>query len=69
MRILIWHVHGGWTDAFVQGEHEYLFPAEPGRGPWGLGRGGRDWPAGALEVAPEALRDEHVDLVVLQRLG
>jgi hypothetical protein len=68
MRILIWHVHGGWTDAFVQGGHEYLFPTVPERGPWGLGRGGRDWPVTALEIAPEALRDEDVDVVVLQRL-
>jgi hypothetical protein len=68
MRILLWHVHGGWTDAFVRGSHEYLLPTLPERGPWGLGRGGRDWPDGAIEVAPTSLRDEPVDLVVLQRL-
>ena len=26
MRILLWHVHGSWTTAFVQGDHEYLVP-------------------------------------------
>ena len=26
MRILIWHVHGSWTTAFVAGPHDYLFP-------------------------------------------
>jgi hypothetical protein len=68
MRILLWHVHGGWTDAFVRGGHDYLFPTEPERGPWGLGRGGRDWPANAVEVPYDTLRDEAVDVVVLQRL-
>ena len=68
MRILLWHVHGGWTDAFVRGRHEVLLPTLPERGSWGLGRGGRDWPASAIEVASDALREESVDLVVLQRL-
>jgi glycosyltransferase involved in cell wall biosynthesis len=68
VRILLWHVHGGWTDAFVRGRHEYVFPTLPERGPWGLGRGGRDWPASAIEVAADALREESIDVVVLQRL-
>jgi hypothetical protein len=67
MRILIWHVHGGWMDAFVQGGHDYLLPVDPGRGPWGLGRGGRDWPAGATEVRSSRLKDQDIDVVVLQR--
>lgn len=66
MRILLWHVHGGWTDAFVRGDHDYLLPTTPARDGWGLGRGGRDWPR-ALEVAPADLRDEQIDAVVLQR--
>ena len=37
MRILLWHVHGSWTTAFVQGEHEYLVPVTPDRGPDGVG--------------------------------
>jgi hypothetical protein len=65
MKVLLWHVHGGWTDAFVQGGHDYLLPATPARDAWGLGLGGRDWPA--REVAPEAVREEDVDVVVLQR--
>lgn len=67
MRILLWHVHGAWADAFVLGRHEYLLPTTSDRGAWGLGRGGRDWPASAIEVSPESLRDADVDLVVLQR--
>jgi len=65
VKVLLWHVHGGWTDAFVQGGHDYLLPTTTARDGWGLGRGGRDWPA--REVAPEAVAAEDVDVVVLQR--
>ncbi|WP_312809858.1 glycosyltransferase [Corynebacterium variabile] len=67
MRILLWHVHGSWTDAFVHGRHEYLLPVLPEGGPWGLGRAGRAWPESVREVAPAELVDEEPDLVVLQR--
>jgi glycosyltransferase involved in cell wall biosynthesis len=67
MRILLWHVHGSWTDAFVRGRHEYLLPVLPGGGAWGLGRAGRDWPASVREVDVAALDADAVDAVVLQR--
>ncbi|TPV50303.1 glycosyltransferase family 4 protein [Pseudarthrobacter phenanthrenivorans] len=67
MRILLWHVHGSWTDAFVRGRHEYLLPVLPGGGAWGLGRAGRDWPASVREVELATLDAESVDAVVLQR--
>jgi hypothetical protein len=73
MKVLLWHVHGSWTTAFVAGTHEYLLPviAGPGpgeRSPDGLGRARTwDWPASAREVTPEDLRAEDVDVVVLQR--
>ena len=68
MNILIWHVHGSWTTAFVQGSHEYLLPVTPDRGADGLGRARTwDWPASAREVTPAQLRTEDVDVVVLQR--
>ncbi|MGX1162645.1 glycosyl transferase family 1 [Arthrobacter sp. SLBN-100] len=67
MRILLWHVHGSWTDAFVRGRHEYLLPVLPGGGAWGLGRAGRDWPASVREVDLAALDADAVDAVVLQR--
>ncbi|MEV4189207.1 glycosyltransferase family 1 protein, partial [Streptosporangium canum] len=38
MRILLWHVRGSWTTAFVHGAHDYLVPLVPGRGPDGRGR-------------------------------
>ncbi|PRX96174.1 glycosyltransferase [Allonocardiopsis opalescens] len=68
MRILIWHVHGSWTTSFVQGRHDYLLPVLPGRGADGRGRARTwDWPASAVELPPERLRGEHVDVVVAQR--
>lgn len=68
MRILIWHVHGSWTTAFVQGRHEYLLPVTPGRGPDGMGRARTwDWPAAAREVSPAELHADPPDVVVLQR--
>ncbi len=67
MRILLWHVHGGWMDSFVQGSHDYVLPVNSSGGGWGLGRGGRDWPANAQEVETTRLSEEPVDVVVLQR--
>jgi hypothetical protein len=69
VKVLIWHVHGSWTTAFVEGGHEYLIPVVPERGADGLGRARTwNWPAAAREVTPEQLRGEDVDVVVLQRM-
>jgi len=68
VRILLWHVHGSWTTAFVQGRHEYVLPVVPDRGPDGRGRARTwDWPASAIEVTREEARDAQVDAVILQR--
>jgi len=68
MRIFVWHVHGSWTTALVQGRHEYLLPVLRGRGPDGRGRARTwDWPAAAVEVTPQEAADAEVDAVVLQR--
>jgi len=68
MRILLWHVHGSWTTAFVQGSHEYVVPVLPDRGADGVGRARTwNWPSSVVELAPAELRDQHFDLVVLQR--
>ncbi|AEM83122.1 glycosyltransferase [Streptomyces violaceusniger] len=68
MNILLWHVHGSWTTAFVQGPHRYLVPVLPGRGPDGRGRARTfPWPESATEITPEELTKTPVDLIVLQR--
>lgn len=68
MRIFLWHVHGSWTTAFVQGRHEYLIPVLPDRGPDGLGRAQTfTWPDSAVEVTPEEAASAEVDAVVVQR--
>ena len=41
LRVLVWHSHGSYTGAFVQGRHEYLLPVLPEGGKWGMGRAGR----------------------------
>lgn len=66
MKILMWHLHGGYTDSLVRGEHEYLLPVDEARSEWGRGKAGRDWPR-AREVTADELMDEEIDVVVLQR--
>jgi hypothetical protein len=66
MRILLWHVHGAWTTAFVHGRHEYVVPVLPDRGPDGLGIARTyAWPDSVVERAPDDIGD--VDVVVFQR--
>jgi hypothetical protein len=68
VRILLWHVHGAWTTAFVHGRHEYVVPVLPDRGPDGLGRARTyAWPAGVREATPAELRALELDAVILQR--
>ena len=68
MNILLWHVHGSWTTAFVQGSHRYVVPVVSGRGPDGRGRADTwDWPPSVVERTPEDLAREPVDVVILQR--
>ena len=68
MRILLWHVHGSWTTAFVQGPHTYVVPVNSARDGDGLGRARTwDWPDSVVERTPAQLRDEPIDLVIVQR--
>lgn len=66
MKVLLWPVHGGYTDAFVRGDHEYLLPiaagtdADPDLTAWGWDR--------TRQVREVLLPDEEIDVVVLQRL-
>ncbi|MFF7972381.1 glycosyltransferase [Streptomyces sp. NPDC007905] len=68
MNILVWHVHGSWLTAFVQGPHTYLVPVTDDRGPDGLGRAKTwDWPGTVREKTLKELWDCDIDLMVLQR--
>jgi hypothetical protein len=68
VRVLLWHVHGSWTTAFVHGDHEYLVPVLPDRGPDGRGRAQTyAWPDDAVEVTPEEAAEAEIDVLVLQR--
>jgi glycosyltransferase involved in cell wall biosynthesis len=68
MRVLMWHVHGSYTTALVHGDHTYLLPTLPERGPYGRGRDETwDWPSNAKEVTIDQAATTDVDVVVLQR--
>jgi hypothetical protein len=66
-RVLVWHVHGSYINALVHGRHEYVLPTTPARDADGAGRLGYPWPANAREVPFDALRDEELDVVIVQR--
>lgn len=69
MKVLMWHVHGSWSTAFVAGAHEVLVPVNPERDTDGLGLPTTyTWPDTVREVRPEEIRTEDVDLIVLQRV-
>ena len=68
MRILLWHVHGSWTTAFVQGPTSTCCRCCPtaDRTVWaapvpGTGR------TRVVERTPAQLADDDIDVVVLQR--
>jgi hypothetical protein len=68
VNVLLWHVHGSWTTAFVQGPNNYLVPVVPRRGPDGRGRARTwTWPESVVERTPSELGDEPIDVAVLQR--
>jgi Glycosyl transferases group 1 len=68
VNVFVWHVHGAYTTALVQGGHRYLIPTLPERGHWGRGRADTyPWPENAVEVSPERARRERVDAVIMQR--
>jgi hypothetical protein len=68
MNVFLWHVHGSWTTALVQGPHRYLLPVVPDRGPDGRGRARTwNWPESAVEIPPNDAARADVDAVILQR--
>jgi glycosyltransferase involved in cell wall biosynthesis len=64
--VLVWHVHGSWMESFVTGRHRCVIPVNEDRDDYGRGLCGRNW-TGAQEIPWWRLRDEDIDLVVLQR--
>jgi hypothetical protein len=68
VNVFLWHVHGSWTTAFVEGSHHYHVPVVPDRGPEGRGRAQTwEWPRAVHEVTCANAQDLPVDVVVLQR--
>jgi hypothetical protein len=68
VRILMWDVHGGYTDSLVAGTHEYLFLPPDISGGGGLARYGDSPPSNAYQVTAPELRGRPPDVVLLQRL-
>jgi hypothetical protein len=67
-RVLLWHVHGSYVTALVQGAHTFHLPVLPDRGPDGRGRARTwSWPPNAVELTPHDARALDVDVVILQR--
>jgi hypothetical protein len=66
INVLLWHVHGSWTEAFVAGRHTYWLPFTEEGDAFGRGLCGREWP-NAREVSAAELAELEVDLVVVQR--
>jgi hypothetical protein len=64
--VLAWHVHGSWMESFVAGRHRYVIPVNDAKDADGRGLLGRNWPR-AEEISTDRLRDQDVDLIVLQR--
>src|SRR4051794_17145349 len=64
--LLVWHVHGSWTESLVAGRHRYIVPVNSAQDAEGRGLAGRNWPR-AVEVSLDRLRDQDVDLVILHR--
>jgi hypothetical protein len=68
MKVLLWNVHGSWDTAFAMGRHSCVVPVTRGRGLDGRGLPRTyDWPPSAREVPAGRLRDEDIDVVLLQR--
>jgi glycosyltransferase involved in cell wall biosynthesis len=68
MNVLLWHLHGSWTTAFVQGRHRYFVPVDAERGPYGRGRARTwQWPDSVVEVDLALASPSDFDVAILQR--
>jgi glycosyltransferase involved in cell wall biosynthesis len=67
LKILIWHIHGGYLNALAQIDHDWYLPLKPGRPARYSGRGERSTlPQRMREVPAEQVRDLDIDLVIFQ---
>jgi len=72
LKILIWHIHGGYLNAICQADHDWYLPVKAGR-PGGcipdgyIGYGQTfDHPSWVREILAEQVRDLDLDVVVYQ---
>ncbi len=68
LKILVWHVHGGYLSALTRTEHDWYVPIKRGCPPGYVGRGLTfDLPGEVREVPAEQVRDlRHLDLILCQ---
>jgi glycosyltransferase involved in cell wall biosynthesis len=68
LNVLIWHVHGGYTNSLVQLPHRVLLPTTAERGPFGLGKGTTwNWP-NAVELDCDDMPAQPIDVAIVQRV-
>jgi hypothetical protein len=67
VRILLWNVHGGYSDSLTSGGHTYLYLPADAQGNGGLPRLDRPEGVDVRLVDPVELRDAPPDVVLLQR--
>ena len=68
LKILTWHIHGGYLTALAQVEHDWFLPVRADTAGGYGGRGGPDstLPPHVREVPAERVRDLDLDLIVYQ---
>ena len=67
MRILLWNIHGGYSDALLNGSHDYLYLPADEHGSGGPPDLHTPSPGTVTVVSPEELRDDPPDVLLLQR--
>ena len=68
LRILTWHVHGGYLFYLARTGHELVVPVKEGR-PFryvGLPAGGYPWPSNVVEFPAERVRSLEFDCILFQ---
>lgn len=68
LRVLLWNIHGGYSDSLLSGTHDYQYLPAGTSGSGGPPQLHRPSPGTVTVVTPEELRDERPDVIVLQRL-